>query len=90
MVAPLRELRQRIGAHLADEEFLLRATMPAGPGGCNAGRGPASLEYDPSVRPLMNLIRTLAARRDLWSVSLEKAGFRLALSRSEPPAAEAI
>ncbi len=35
----------------------------------------------------MNLIRTLAARRDLWSVSLEKAGFRLALSRSEPPAA---
>jgi hypothetical protein len=35
----------------------------------------------------MSLIRTLTARRDLWSVSLEKPGFQLTLSRSEPATA---
>jgi oxaloacetate decarboxylase alpha subunit len=69
---PLKELRERIGPWLSDEEFLLRATM-------------AARHYDPSRKPLMGLIRTLTARRDLWSVSLEKTGFRLTLSRSETP-----
>ena len=36
-MAPLAELRRRIGAQLSDEEFLLRATMPAEPGGRHAG-----------------------------------------------------
>ena len=83
-MAPLPELRQRIGAQLSDEEFLLRATMQAGQVDAMLAAGPAERHYDPSIKPLMSLIRTLAARRDLWSVSLEKPGFRLALSRSEP------
>jgi oxaloacetate decarboxylase alpha subunit len=83
-VAPLPELRKRIGAQLTDEEFLLRATMPASQVDAMLAAGPAVLHYDPSIKPLMSLIRALAARRDLWSVSLEKAGFRLTLSRSEP------
>jgi len=82
---PLKELRQRIGPRLSDEEFLLRATMPAGQVDAMLAAGPAARHYDPSIKPLMGLIRTLTARRDLWSVSLEKTGFRLTLSRSETP-----
>ena len=84
---PLPELRKRLGPQLADEEFLLRATMPAGQVDAMVAAGPAERHYDPSIKPLMGLIRTLAARRDLWSVSLEKPGFRLSLSRSEPATA---
>ena len=79
---PLRELRQKVGAQLSDEEFLLRATMPQTLVDAMAAAGPAQREYDPSTKPVMNLIRTLTARRDLWSVSLEKQGFRLMLNRS--------
>ena len=82
---PLKELRERIGPRLSDEEFLLRATMPAGQVDAMLAAGPAARHYDPSIKPLMGLIRTLTARRDLWSVSLEKTGFRLTLSRSETP-----
>jgi oxaloacetate decarboxylase alpha subunit len=82
---PLKELRERIGPRLSDEEFLLRATMPAGQVDAMLAAGPAARHYDPSIKPLMGLIRALTARRDLWSVSLEKTGFRLTLSRSETP-----
>jgi oxaloacetate decarboxylase alpha subunit len=78
-MAPLAELRQRIGAQLSDEEFLLRATMPAGQVDAMRAAGPAPRHYDPSLRPVMELVRRLAARPDLTQVSLAKAGFRLDL-----------
>jgi oxaloacetate decarboxylase alpha subunit len=81
-MVPLAELRRRIGAQLSDEEFLLRATMPAGQVDSMLASGPAERHYDPSVKPVMNLIRTLTGRRDLWRVSLEKSGFKLELRRS--------
>ena len=86
-LASLEELRTRIDARLSDEEFLLRATMPAGQVDAMLAAGPAQRRYDPSVKPVMDLIRTLTARRDLSSVSVEKAGFRLALRRTTPPTA---
>jgi len=79
MMAPLGELRQRIGIHLSDEEFLLRATMPANLVDAMQAAGPASLNYDPNVRPVMTLIRDLLARTDLTRVSVAKAGFALEL-----------
>jgi oxaloacetate decarboxylase alpha subunit len=87
-MVPLAVLRRRIGAQLSDEEFLLRATMPAGQVDAMLVSGPAERHYDPSVKPIMNLIRTLAARRDLWRVSLEKSGFKLELRRSGPAPAK--
>ncbi len=81
---PLEELRKRIGSRLPDEEFLLRATMPAGQVDAMLAAAPAARHYDPSVQPVMNLIRRLTARRDLWRVSLEKSGFRLELRRAAP------
>jgi oxaloacetate decarboxylase alpha subunit len=78
---PLAELRRRMGRDLSDEEFLLRVTMPAGQVDAMANAGPAPRHYDPTVPPLLRLIRTLTARRDLALVSLEKAGFKLELRR---------
>jgi oxaloacetate decarboxylase alpha subunit len=76
---PLEELRKRIGMQLSDEEFLLRAVMPAGQVDAMLAAGPAPRHYDPALKPVMSLIRQLTARRDLSHVVVEKAGFRLEL-----------
>lgn len=78
-MAPLPELRRRIGVNLSDEEFLLRATMPANLVDGMQAAGPAPRTYDPTLRPVMDLIRSLCARGDLSSIIVEKAGFRLEL-----------
>jgi oxaloacetate decarboxylase alpha subunit len=77
---PLAELRKRIGRELSDEEFLLRATMPAGQVDAMKAAGPAAQIYDPVRTPVMNLIRQLIARRDVAHICVEKSGFRLELS----------
>ncbi len=79
-MAPLKALRRRIGPRLSDEEFLLRATMPAGQVDAMQAAGPAPRTYDPSAAPVMNLIRQLVSRRDIARLSVEKAGFRLELA----------
>lgn len=80
-MASLAELRQRLGGHLTDEEFLLRATMPAGQVDAMLAAGPAKRCYDPALRPTISLVRQLTARRDLADITIEKPGFRLALRR---------
>jgi len=80
-MADLPELRKRIGAHLSDEEFLLRATMPAGQVDAMMAAGPAPRHYDPSLRPAMALIRQLVARNDVARLSIDKPGFKLELER---------
>jgi oxaloacetate decarboxylase alpha subunit len=82
VMAPVEELRRRIGAQLSDEEFLLRATMPAGQVDAMLAAPPANRLYDPSTRPIMHLIRQLTARRDLHRISVRKPGFSLELRRS--------
>ncbi|HEV7138599.1 MAG TPA: hypothetical protein VGN43_18330 [Steroidobacteraceae bacterium] len=79
---PLAELRQRLGKSLADEEFLLRATMPQTQVDAMLAAGPAARHYDPASRPAIDLIRKLTSRGDLSYVSVEKPGFRLELRRS--------
>jgi oxaloacetate decarboxylase alpha subunit len=81
-MAPLSELRRRVGENLSDEEFLLRATMPAGQVDAMKAAGPAARHYNPALKPVMSLIRQLAEQRDLASVSVEKPGFRLELRRN--------
>jgi oxaloacetate decarboxylase (Na+ extruding) subunit alpha len=85
-MAPIEELRRRIGARLSDEEFLLRATMPAGQVDAMLAAAPANRLYDPSTKPIMSLIRQLTARRDLDRISVRKAQFSLELRRSRTPA----
>ena len=83
---PLPELRQRIGPQLSDEEFLLRATMPAGQVDAMKQAGPAERTYDPENAPVMNLIRQLVTRRDITFISVEKPGFKLELRGQAAPA----
>ncbi|HEY1284076.1 MAG TPA: hypothetical protein VGE96_06300 [Steroidobacteraceae bacterium] len=81
-MAALDELRRRIGAKLSDEEFLLRAVMPAGQVDAMLAAGPAPRHYDPKVRPVISLIRSLVKRTDLSQICVEKAGFKLQLRRN--------
>jgi oxaloacetate decarboxylase alpha subunit len=75
------ELRRRLGPNLSDEEFLLRAVMPAGQVDAMLAAGPAKRHYDPSLQPVKSLIRKLVARDDLAHICVEKQGFKLELRR---------
>jgi len=80
-MAPLEELRRRIGPQLSDEEFLLRAVMPAGQVDAMLAAGPAPRHYDPTLKPVMTLLRELTRRRDLSHFTVEKPGFKLELRK---------
>jgi len=78
-MAELSDLRRRIGANLSDEEFLLRATMPAEMVDAMKAAGPAPQEYDPSTVAVMNLLRDVLKRTDVTQLAVEKEGFKLEL-----------
>jgi oxaloacetate decarboxylase alpha subunit len=80
-MADLPDLRKRIGTDLSDEEFLLRATMPAGQVDAMKAAGPAPRVYDPTLRPAMALIRQLVTRNDVARLVVDKPGFKLELER---------
>ena len=80
-MASVAELRRKVGPNLSDEEFLLRATMPANLVDAMEAAGPAPREYDPQLRPVLQLIRELCAQRDLADVVVQKPGFSLHLAR---------
>lgn len=80
-MSSIAELRRKLGERLSDEELLLRATMPANLVDAMQAAGPAPREYDPSMRPMLRLIRELCARRDLEEIVVQKPGFSLRLSR---------
>ena len=79
---PLPELRKRVGRELRDEEFLLRATMPAGQVDAMKPAGTAARAYDPDMIPVKNLIRQLVGRRDIAHIAVQKSNFKLELSTS--------
>jgi oxaloacetate decarboxylase alpha subunit len=82
---PLTELRKRIGPELCDEEFLLRATMPAEQVDAMKAAAPPPHTYNPDVAPLMHLLRRLAERRDIARLSVDKPGFKLELRGHPAP-----
>jgi oxaloacetate decarboxylase alpha subunit len=78
-MAELSDLRKRIGSTLSDEEFLLRATMPANLVDAMQAAGPAPREYDPSTVTVMNLLRDVLKRADIDGLTIEKDDFKLEL-----------
>jgi len=82
VMASLDELRKRIGKGLSDEEFLLRAVMPADQVDAMIAAGPARRSYNPQSQPVRSLIKELAARNDLGSVQISKPGFSLQMRKS--------
>ena len=77
----LAELRRRFGTAMSDEEFLLRAVMPAGQVDAMLAAQPAAKRYQPDTRPLLELIRELSRRENTSELTVTKPGFRLELRR---------
>jgi len=77
-MADVAELRRRLGQGLSDEEFILRATMPAEQ--VDAMRQVGPCRYEPGSQ-VMALIRDLLARSGVSHIAVEKPGFKLELSR---------
>jgi oxaloacetate decarboxylase alpha subunit len=77
--APPEELRKKLPSGISDEEFLLRATMPAGEVDAMLAAGPARRRYNPRLKPVLDLLGGLAARPPADELLIDKPGFRLAL-----------
>lgn len=83
----LDELRRRFPAKLSDEEFLLRAVMPAEQVDAMVAAGPCRRGYNAALAPVERLLESLGKRQDVDHVRLERNGFRLELSRNGDVAA---
>ena len=77
--APPEELRKKLPRGISDEEFLLRATMPAAEVDAMLAAGPARRRYNPRLKPVLDLLGGLAARPPADELVIDKPGFRLAL-----------
>jgi len=75
----LGELRRKWGAHLPEEEFLLRAVMPPAQVDAMYAAGPSSAHYNPAAAPLLRLLKELAARPAARDIVIETGGTRIAL-----------
>lgn len=76
---PLSELRKRFPANISDEEFLLRATMPAEEVNAMIAAGPANRHYNPDLRPLLKLLEGMQECPEGSDIVIEKDDFRLEL-----------
>jgi oxaloacetate decarboxylase alpha subunit len=79
------ELRARFGRNMADEELLLRATMPAEQVDAMLAAGPARRHYNPEVEPLLKLLRGLRDRPPVEELVVAKPGLRIELRRQPGP-----
>jgi oxaloacetate decarboxylase alpha subunit len=73
------ELRHRFGAHVPDEELLLRFGMPAAEVDGMLAAGPAVTHYNPDAQPVLRLLRELGNRPAPDRLTVDKPGFRLEL-----------
>ncbi len=83
----LSELRKRFPSGISDEEFLLRATMPAEEVNAMVAAGPAKRHYNPDIQPMLKLLRGLQQSPATSDIVIEKPDFRLELrSHNQMPA----
>lgn len=75
----LSELRRRFDSKLSDEEFLLRATMPAEQVDAMVKAGTSRQHYNPIVSPVEQLVSELSRRPDVTHARIERDGFLLDL-----------
>jgi oxaloacetate decarboxylase alpha subunit len=81
-VLSLAELRKKFDPSISDDEFLLRAVMPAEQIDAMVAAGPAKRSYNPDTRPLLTLLRELTQRPRTAQIVIEKPNFRLELRGS--------
>jgi oxaloacetate decarboxylase alpha subunit len=83
----LSELRRRFDSRLSDEEFLLRATMPAEQVDAMVAAGPCRAHYNAVASPVVRLVSELSLRPDVTHARIERECFLLDL-RVHPPVAK--
>ncbi|MDB5942856.1 MAG: xccA [Ramlibacter sp.] len=71
----LGELRKRFSPGLSDEEFILRAVMPADQVDAMVAAGPCRRDYSPALAPVEKLLAELARRPDVSHARIERDGF---------------
>jgi oxaloacetate decarboxylase alpha subunit len=76
---PPKELRKRFKPGISDDEFLLRAAMPAEEVDAMLAAGPARRNYNPDMQPIFKLLRELQKRPAASDIVIEKPDFRLEL-----------
>ncbi len=79
---PPEEMRKRFTPGISDDEFLLRAAMPAEEVDAMFAAGPARTHYNPDVQPILKLLRELQKRPAAADIVFEKPDFRLELHHS--------
>jgi oxaloacetate decarboxylase alpha subunit len=80
---PPGELRKKLPRGISDEEFLLRATMPAAEVDAMVAAGPANRHYNPELKPVLDLLAGLHQRPPVAGLVIDKPGFRLVLSGAQ-------
>lgn len=78
----LPEMRKQFAPSISDEEFLLRATMPADQVDAMIAAGPARKHYNPDIQPVLRLLRELNSRSPIADLVIDKPNFRLELHGS--------
>src|SRR5579864_1462002 len=76
---PPQELRKRFKPGISDDEFLLRASMPAEEVDAMLAAGSAMWHYNPDMQPIYKLLRELQKRPTASDIVFEKPDFRLEL-----------
>ena len=80
----LSEMRRRFDSRLSDEEFLLRATMPAEQVDAMVTAGPCRQHYSAVASPVERLVSELSKRPDVSHARIERDGFLLELRAGKP------
>jgi oxaloacetate decarboxylase (Na+ extruding) subunit alpha len=75
----LADLRKTFGSNMADEEFLLRAVMPADQVDAMLQAGRSRATYTPEAAPMLRLLKQLAARPAARDIVIDRPGLRIAL-----------
>ena len=83
------ELRRQFGTAISDEELLLRAHMPAEQVDAMVAAGPAPQHHNPTLTPVLNLLRELGERTTVHDLAISKPGLRLSVHRRPEGAAHA-
>ncbi len=78
----LKDLRKKHPGVKSDDEFLLRAVMPAAEVDAMIEAGEVETHYNPDARPLIRLLEGLRDRPAKSEFIIEKPGFRLELRRN--------
>lgn len=76
-------LRAKLGRHLSDEELVLRAVMPSDQVDAMLANGGGRRSYNPKTKPMISLIKSLAARKDIDYVEVRKDDFSLTLKSDQ-------